>query len=281
MVTARQLWTRLETIHAVTYFAPESRAAADACGLRGFWMGYFAFRAAPLGAVGPEVVTDAFFNFAPGMVARAIPDAWERARPEVLLSARRVAAAAALRRHTPTVADVDTAVVAALIDASYAPADTAADLPLYAANRALASPTDLVEMLWQLCTVLREHRGDAHVAALRAAALDGAEAHLLLAADQGVPEALLRDNRGWSAMEWEMARAALLNRGLVAVTGGVTPDGRALRAAIEAATDARAAEAFGGVDTDAVLRVLDPVARAIVAADEIPFPNPMGLPRIS
>ena len=65
------------------------------------------------------------------------------------------------------------------------------------------------------------------------------------------------------------------------MTGGVTPDGRALRASIEAATDARAAEPFGGVDTDAVLRALDPVARAIAAADEIPFPNPMGLPKIS
>ena len=87
----------------------------------------------------------------------------------MLLTARADAAAAALRRLAPAVADIDTAVVGALIDASYAPADTAADLPLYAANRALASPTDLVEMLWQLCTILREHRGDAHVAALRAA----------------------------------------------------------------------------------------------------------------
>jgi len=281
MVTARQLWTRLETIHAVTYFAPESHAAADACGLRGFWMGYFAFRAAPLGAVGPEVVADAFFNFAPMMVARAIPDAWTHAAPEVLVDARRTAAAAALRRLVPGIDDVDIAAVAALIDASHAPADRAADLPLYSANRALPAPADLVELLWQLCTILREHRGDAHVAALRAAALDGAEAHLLLAAEQGVPEALLRDNRGWSAMDWEMARAALVNRGLLAIGGGVTPDGRALRASVEAATDARASEAFDGVvDAAAVLQALDPIARAVVTSDVVPFPNPMGLPRL-
>lgn len=279
MVTARELWTRLETIHAVTYFAPESRAAADAAGLRGFWMGYFAFRAAPLGAVGPEVVSDAFFNFAPGMVARSIPDAWERAEPDELIVARRTSAAAALRRLAPGVDGIDLAAVAALMDASHAP-DAGAGLPLYTANRALASPTDVVEMVWQLCTTLREHRGDAHVAALRSAGLDGIEAHLLLAADAGVPEPLLRDNRGWSETGWERARTALRQRGLLAASGALTPEGHAVRASVEAATDARAAEAFDGViDGALVLQALDPIARAVVTSDVIPFPNPMGLPR--
>ena len=50
----RALWVRVETIHAVTYFADESRAAANSCGMKGFWMGYFGFRAAPLGAVGAD-----------------------------------------------------------------------------------------------------------------------------------------------------------------------------------------------------------------------------------
>ena len=281
MVSARQLWMRLETIHAVTYFAPEARAAAAACGLSGFWMGYFAFRAAPLGGVGPEVVTEAFFNFAPRMVARAIPDAWERATPEGLVAARRASAAVALRRLAPAVDDIDSAAIVALIDATYAPATVASGLPLFAANRALPSPTDLVEMLWQLCTSLREHRGDVHVAALRAAGLDGSEAHVLFTADQGVPEALLRDNRGWSAMEWEMARAALLNRGLVALSGAITPKGRALRVSVEAATDARAAAVFDGVDAASILHELEPVARAVAASELIPFPNPIGLPRLT
>jgi len=279
VANARQVWTRLETLHAVTYFAPESREAATGCGLRGFWMGYFAFRAAPLGAVGPEVVTAAFANFAPAMVERSIPDAWARAEPAALLRARRTAAAAALRRIAPAVDRVDTGIVAALTDAVLGVPATP-ERGLFAANRALAPAADVVEVLWQQCTTLREHRGDAHVDALHAAGLDGCEAHVLFAADQGVPEAVLRDNRGWTPMEWEMARAALVNRRLVTATGAVTPAGRALRAAVEAATDTGAEEAFGRLDTDAVVRALDPVARAVVASGLIPFPNPMGLPPV-
>ena len=68
--TARRLWALGEPFHALTYFADESRAAGEAAGLTGFWAGYFAFRAAPLGPVGPEVVTASFYNFAPAFVAR-------------------------------------------------------------------------------------------------------------------------------------------------------------------------------------------------------------------
>jgi len=55
--TARRMWQLLETIHAVVYFAPEVLDAYTAVGLKGFWMGYFAGRSAPLGAASPEVVT--------------------------------------------------------------------------------------------------------------------------------------------------------------------------------------------------------------------------------
>ena len=107
MDPARRAWTRFETVHAVTYFAPESRDAATRIGLRGFWMGYFGFRAAPLGAVDAEVVTDACWNFAPRMVARAIPDAWKFAAPAALVAARTTAAADALTRIVPELAGLD------------------------------------------------------------------------------------------------------------------------------------------------------------------------------
>ncbi len=100
---ARQLWQRIETLHAVTYFAPESQAAAKDAGLRGFWMGYFGFRAAPLGAVTAGVVEATFANFEPGMVGRAIPDAWSFASPADLVTVRAEAAALALRRLSPTI----------------------------------------------------------------------------------------------------------------------------------------------------------------------------------
>ena len=92
------LWRRLEPVHAVTYFAPEPIGALADAGYRGFWMGYFAGRASPLGAVGPEVVTALFYNFAPSRVARALPAAWDFAPPEAALAARRDGSVAALRR---------------------------------------------------------------------------------------------------------------------------------------------------------------------------------------
>ena len=105
-MTPRELWIRIESIHAVTYFSAESRQAAADAGLRGFWMGYFGFRAAPMGPVGPAVVEATFANFSPAMVRRAIPDAWDLASPESLVAARAAAAAAALRAAVP---DIDAA----------------------------------------------------------------------------------------------------------------------------------------------------------------------------
>ena len=78
---SRVIWHQLECINAVTYFSPECREAPVGLGLRGFWMGYFACRAAPLGPVGAPVVEATFFNFHPARVHRAIPDAWNSARP--------------------------------------------------------------------------------------------------------------------------------------------------------------------------------------------------------
>src|SRR5437763_17169975 len=96
--TARRMWVRFEPFHDVTYFAPESRAATDALGCKGGWMGYFGMRAAPLGAVPAELVISTFYNFHPRMVQRAIPDAWQIASPEQFLATRLAGAEAALRR---------------------------------------------------------------------------------------------------------------------------------------------------------------------------------------
>ena len=89
---ARRLYDRFEPVHAVTYFAPEARAALDGLGYRGFWMGYFAARSAPLGIVPTEVVTAIFYNFAPERVAKALPTAWQIAGPR-----SRVACSAGIR----------------------------------------------------------------------------------------------------------------------------------------------------------------------------------------
>ena len=181
------MWTLFEPIHAVTYFTPEGRSAYEQAGLRGFWRGYFAGRAAPLGAAGPAVVAASFFNFAPAFVARAIPGVWELITPKEALrvrlrqarlrrsdgcwpgrrprrprrpgcsggpSASSTSPAACWPRRTPRCRSPVTVVLA---------------------------PTVVLGLagLWQAATLLREHRGDGHFAALAAADIDGCEAVVL------------------------------------------------------------------------------------------------------
>ena len=278
----RALWVRAETIHAVTYFADDSRAAANSCGMKGFWMGYFGFRAAPLGPVDADVVVDAFYNFAPRMVERAIPDAWSFATPESLVRARSRAAMAALREACSSVDAIAADAVGAVRDALTSAADDKAR-PLFTANRAVTWPDDPVAELWQHCTTIREHRGDGHVAALRRARLDGCEAHVLFAADGVVPAERLRESRGWTDDEWAAADARLRDRGLVDDDGAITEAGRNLRVMVERATDAAAKVLFAAAAPDAVdviVDQLDPLARAVADSGVVPYPNPIGLPRV-
>lgn len=275
---ARQVWQRMEAIHAVTYFAPECIAANKAVGLRGFWMGYFASRAAPLGPVGAGVVEATFYNFHPSMVRRAIPDAWTFASPDGILASRRTAAAAALRAACPGVDDQ----AADLADRLHVAIATgvASGRPLFAANRDVDSSPDPVERLWQACTTLREHRGDGHVSVLTSSRIDGCEAHVLFAAARSAPVETHRDNRGWSADDWSAATDRLRGRGLVD-GAGVTADGAALHDRVERTTDELAETAYGALsstDREQVMQGLDRIAFDLHAADIIPFPNPMGLP---
>ena len=166
---ARALWQVTEPLHALTYFAPECLGAFENAGLRGFWRGYFAGRAAPLGAVGAGLVTAVFYGFHRDFVARAVPDVWDRCRPQQVLEARWAGVDAAIRAHL----DLDEVVaVAATVRPVLAKAAAVADLPgrpMFAANRDLDEPEEPHLALWHAGTLLREHRGDAHVTALVAA----------------------------------------------------------------------------------------------------------------
>jgi hypothetical protein len=261
---ARELWTLFEPVHAVTYFAPEARAAYEAAGLRGYWRGYFAGRAAAFGAVGPEPVVAAFFGFAPSMVARALPSVWSLATPERALEARREGAVAALRR---VLGDADVGEAAALLESVVDRLDLAGRV-LGAAHAALPRPDDPVARLWQAATVLREHRGDGHVAALVAHDLDGCEV-LVLRASLDTPREVLQANRGWTDEEWSAAEQRLAERGLLGDAG--------LLASVEAATDAAAARAWNGADADRARALLAPLAQACMA-NVIPAQSPIGLP---
>ncbi|MGW4600195.1 SCO6745 family protein, partial [Streptomyces sp. NPDC004457] len=180
---ARALWERYEPVHSLVYFAPEARRAADGLGLRGFWMGYFALRAAPLGTVPPAVVTSCFYVFHPARVTRALPDAWSYVTPAEALTARLEAMDAAMTRlfGADTVGSAAFTQAADLAWEAAADADTAGRV-LGAANQALERPRKPAARLWQALTTLREQRGDSHVAVLVGLGLGPVEAMVLKAA---------------------------------------------------------------------------------------------------
>lgn len=276
---ARVLWGLLEPLHALVYFAPEARAAAEAAGYRGFWRGYFAMRAAPLGPVGPAPVTASFHNFHPSMSERALPEVWSLAPPADALRARLAGSCDALRRIG--------------VGSGSGPVDRAAELAwaassevdvegrvLGAANAALPRPPGVLETLWQAATTLREHRGDGHVAVLVARGIGPVTAHLLKAAAGETDSARLRAARGWSAEDWAVGAEDLRRRGWTDDAGALTAAGTAEHAEIERSTDAAAARpwaALGPERTGELAALLDPHTSAVRAAGDIPGRNPVGL----
>jgi hypothetical protein len=271
---ARRMWQLFEPVHVVTYFAAEARAAFEDAGLRGFWRGYFAGRAAPLGPAAAAPVTAAFYNFAPAMVARALPAVWKLVSPDQALAAREAGAVAALRRLLTGLED-------SVPKAADLLATAAADVEcpgrvLAAANAALPVPDEPVARLWHAATVLREHRGDGHFAALLAADIDGCEALVLRASDD-LPRAQMQPLRGWTDAEWDAAAARLAARGLVHPDGTATSAGTALRREVERVTDTAAGRPWRDEQMRSELaELLTPIA--VACAAELPYPNPVGVP---
>jgi hypothetical protein len=274
---ARRAWQALEPLHDVVYFAPAVRDAGVALGLKGFWDTYFAFRAAPLGPTDAGTVVATFANFAPGMVARAVPGAWTRTTPEACLLARAEVSAAALRVAG---ADDDAFSRAADLLAPLVETGDSTGRPLFAANALVTLPADPVARLCQLATTLREHRGDGHVALLVAHGLSGLHAHVLQSARGRFTADEITAVRGWTPQEWSAAVDALGARGLV-TDGALTGAAESPLDEIEQATDelswagALAPLSEDGLET--LVTVLAPAVRGVWAQGWLPAHNPTGL----
>jgi helix-turn-helix protein len=292
--TARRMWTLFEPVHVISYFASPAKGAFEQAGLRGFWRGYFAGRAAPIGQVGAAPVIAAFFSFAPAMVTRALPAVWDLISPVQALAVREAGAVAALRELLGlTNGDPVPGPVAATADRLIGVAGHAdfAGRTLGASNAALPVPAEPLARLWHAATVLREHRGDGHIAALVAADIDGPEALALRVgvylsgeggnggAPPGSERAQLQPARGWTDDEWDEAVARLVRRGLLKPDGAATAAGAQLHRSIEAATDQAAARPWArlpGTQADELAELLLPIASACAVV--VPFPNPVGVP---
>jgi hypothetical protein len=270
---ARKMWRTLEPYHGLIYFAPEATAAYEALGVRGR-DGYFASRAAPLGAVPAEVVVATFFNFNPEVVHRAIPTAWEAASPAQLVEARTSAAGTALRRATGQALDGPDVARAADLARLASEACTAAGRPLYAGHAALPWPEEPHLALWHGISLLREFRGDGHIACLVEAGLDGIDALVVHAASGEVPAAVLQTSRAWGDDAWAASVARLADRGLLDAAGGFTEAGAALRQHVEDQTDALALAPWahlGEEGCDELRSLVRPLSKAIVSSGTFGF----------
>ncbi|MFE7601463.1 hypothetical protein [Streptomyces sp. NPDC057494] len=279
------MWHLLEPLHAVLYYAPEAFDEAAALGYATDerWPSYFAWRAAPLGPAGPVRVASAFYSFSPAMVARHVPAAWEVAAPADVLAARLRAVDRAYRSvlGEDVVTGPELAEAAALARRA-AGAAAPEGRPLAAAQAELPWPEAPHLVLWQAATILREHRGDGHLAALLAAGLDPAESLVSFAAIGAAPEPVF-ESRGWSAAEWAAARARLTARGLLDPEGAATDAGRALRAEVERHTDELAAapwDALGPEDTARLAELLGGPWLAMIGSGLLPAVNTLGIGKV-
>ena len=260
-----KLNTMVSPVHGFIYFAPEAAEEYSAVGLPATHH-YFASRGAALGPVPAEVIVATFFNFPPHMVDAAIPDAWAIATPADIQSARMRAAGRVLMRLAGDA--ITAAELSEATDLAGRVVDGVGDAgrPLAAANRAVPEPDDPWERLWQRVTVIREWRGDVHIAALVAASVGPVEALLLHAATGIVPLAALKATRQWADDDYGAGVARLQTKGLLGADEAFTEAGRAFRDGIEQQTDAASlplVEAIGPADTQRLLDLLRPVRTAL------------------
>jgi hypothetical protein len=247
----------VEPLHNHVYFAPETEQHLTAAGLRPGRMCYFAGRAAPMGAVGPGVVTATFYNFSPSLVARHVPRAWGLASPGQVVTARLDAARASLTRLLGDAADGPQVAELAGLLREACTALNPEGRPLYAGHADLPWPDDDLGALWHGATLLREWRGDGHIACLVRAGLPGLEAlvtHTLTG--RGFTVEMAKASRGWGDEEWAAASAALARRGLLDGTG-LTAEGHALRQRLEDETDLLSADPWQHLGAERTARVLE------------------------
>jgi hypothetical protein len=264
---SRKAWGDLETLHVVGYFAPEVTKQYVDLGLEP-GLAYFPARAAAMGPVGAGVTVATFYVFAPWLVQAALPSAWEITTPEEVVRARRAGVAAALERvlGTPDVSE------ALGIARDVCEGLGAQGRPLYAAHADLPWPEDDLLALWHASTLIREHRGDGHVAVLQHAGLGPVEATVLGGLYSGTAR-FLRRTRGWSDVEYGAAVVRLREDGWLDDAGELTGEGHSRRQEIEDDTDRLALEGWSRVGADRTARLhelVKPLRETVARSDVLP-----------
>jgi hypothetical protein len=278
---ARQMWHQIEPVHATLYFAPQAFEVASSIGydIESRWPSYFAWRSAPLGRAGANLITATFYSFSPVTVARYTSDAWTVATPSRVLEARLHAMDRVLRDLLGDRAGSAEIAEAAELAKRAAEGASVSGRPLAAANLDQSWPEEPHLALWHAYTILREHRGDGHLAALAAAGLDGCESLISFAAIGAAPVANF-NGRGWTGQEWAAAQERLAARGLVDGAGVATEAGRRLRDQVERMTDELAAkpwEVLGTAGAERLAQLNLPLLGAVFETGMLPSQSTLGI----
>ncbi|GLY68226.1 hypothetical protein Atai01_48450 [Amycolatopsis taiwanensis] len=271
-----------DSLHSLLYFAPEAEERFTAAGLRPGRMGYFASRSAPMGAVGPGVVAATFYNFNPEVIARHIPRAWSLAKPEQVLAARADAVDVVMRRLLGEAVSSPELAEAAELARAATEGCTAEGRPLYAGNAELDWPAEPHAVLWHAITLLREFRGDGHIAALVANGLGGLPALVThVATGKSFRPVFAKSLRGWSDEQWAGAVARLQAEGILEGEA-LTDRGVELRARIEDQTNAAAVGPWLVLGAERSARLAElcrELSRTAIAAGAYP-PDLFAAPRV-
>lgn len=268
---ARKTWRTLEPIHGAIYFAAEAREEYATIGLDDRMTGYFASRSAPMGTVPADVVIATFFNFDPDLVRRSMDGVWDRVVPAEVLAARLRGADRMIRRHATEFVDTEAVAEAATLarTAALAAVERPEGRPLFAGHASLPWPDEPHLVLWHAQTLLREYRGDGHVAALAVEGLDGCEALVTHAAAGDVSAEILRATRQRTGDDWLAAEERLRERGWLDPDLALTELGRERRDWIEQRTDELAAAPYDAIGVEGCERLRTlcrPVSQAMMAA---------------
>ena len=269
--TARRMFDLVEPIGVIPYAADEPNEAMFALGFTNYWDIYFAGRAAPLGLVPAEVVDALFYNFAPGEVARHVPKVWRTTTPEAAIAARQIGCANALRRILGDHIDTPAFGRATELLTKAATSAPVEGRPMYAALRALPLPDEVVVRLFHAASLLREHRGDGHIAALMVNGVGGLEAHVLLALDMNMPAEKFGRIHHLPAAQLGAVIDGLRHRGVIGQDGWLSEEGRAVKQRVESLTDdlaARPYESLGPDELDELVAALEPLATLLLAAQD-------------
>jgi hypothetical protein len=268
---ARRLRDALEPVAMHAVWAEPVNAALARLGLDDFFTAYLTGRAAPLGEVPGAVVSATFGVFEPGFVART----WEAGRATVklpeLIAERDRATAASLRATIQDCASEDDVIrVAEVLERAVAGVDDTGRA-LFAALRAQPRLTDPYGRLWRAADLVREHRGDSHLGAGVAAGLDPVRMGILSEVWVGYPVGEYSGTSGWPQEAQDAGIARLEADGLIA-RGTITDRGRAVRDAVEDATDLAQRDLIEAVgdDLDLVTSQLDTWSQRCVAGSAFP-----------